>query len=375
MAKDTSPACLNCSQKHYRCDRAKPSCGNCTDSNKTCRYSQNSLWPRPSQSAKSKILKNSVNKQTNENSAPPAEPSIRIQIQHLADIASRALGPRPRFTNKGKRPGPAQQGQNSILRIGIDFGTTYCSVAFARDAGSVNVREVGKFRLQRFVSVRDGSETQVPCEMAWSPSHHRVIWGSEVDRQTEDNDVVESARIKYIKLGLDRTAQTEKIRGMLRNQLLELEDQGVQSATVEGLITKFLESLWRFAQAKIREKYLPEDPFRWKVETALAVPAIWKQEAVDKMLRAASDAGIPNPYLVSEPSCAAHYLLQREQEQIDDPLQDGTLALESWIDEAFCVADLGGGTVDLITYSIQSLKPLRMKEEVTGSGLCHLNLL
>lgn len=100
------------------------------------------------------------------------------------------------------------------------------------------------------------------------------------------------------------------------------------------------------------------------LEFILTVPAIWSDLAKSKTLEACQRAGGPfqgRPItLISEPEAAAIYTMHGL-----DPhgLQIG---------DSFVICDAGGGTVDLISYTITSLKPiLEIKEASPGSGaLC-----
>ena len=99
-------------------------------------------------------------------------------------------------------------------------------------------------------------------------------------------------------------------------------------------------------------------------EFILTVPAIWSDLAKTKTLKACRRAGGPfqdRPItLISEPEAAAIYTMHGL-----DPhgLQVG---------DSFVICDAGGGTVDLISYTITNLKPvLEIKEASPGSGaLC-----
>ena len=99
-------------------------------------------------------------------------------------------------------------------------------------------------------------------------------------------------------------------------------------------------------------------------EFILTVPAIWSDLAKTKTLKACRRAGGPfqdRPItLISEPEAAAIYTMHGL-----DPhgLQVG---------DSFVICDAGGGTVDLISYTITNLKPvLGIKEASPGSGaLC-----
>ena len=96
------------------------------------------------------------------------------------------------------------------------------------------------------------------------------------------------------------------------------------------------------------------------VEYMVTVPAVWSDTAKNATLTAAKKAGIgPIVYMISEPEAAAIYAL-KAMEQIQSNVGDN-----------FIICDAGGGTVDLISYEIKSLAPLRLVESAPGTGaLC-----
>lgn len=62
---------------------------------------------------------------------------------------------------------------------------------------------------------------------------------------------------------------------------------------------------------------------------------------------------------ISEPEAAANFTISAMATKILD------------VGDNFVVCDAGGGTVDLITYKITELTPLKIEESVVGSGgLC-----
>jgi hypothetical protein len=130
----------------------------------------------------------------------------------------------------------------------------------------------------------------------------------------------------------------------------------------------FLQLLWAHAIANIEKAFgevaLEGLPF----EVVCTVPAVWTNQAVNKMREAAKRAGILEHRLagettlrfVSEPEAAAlatfEDLKNRPNFQVGD---------------SFVVCDAGGGTVDLISYKMTQVKPMQLKECVEGSGsLC-----
>lgn len=250
---------------------------------------------------------------------------------------------------------------NLSLRVGIDFGTTYSAVSFIRE--HIQLRDgiphaIGDISLSKLCTVRDGHENQFPCEVAYSTHRNRLLWGREVEKDVE---LPESSRIGFLKLGLDNTSRTASIRAKLNQQLLAID------STADELIAKYLESIWKLAKCKIKERCLlksKDDPFEWDVEVALAVPAIWEQHAVDRMLNAASIANIPNVSIVSEPESAAHLLLRREVEQ------SGPFGLKSWLGEAFCVVDMGKSFL----FRIITDRYLQFVRQVSGTRIAQFIL-
>ena len=97
------------------------------------------------------------------------------------------------------------------------------------------------------------------------------------------------------------------------------------------------------------------------MEYIITVPAVWSDSAQAKTRSCAEAAGMGrNLQIISEPEAAAIYALHAM-----DPhsIQVG---------DTFVLCDAGGGTVDLISYSVTELKPiLKVTEATIGSGrLC-----
>ncbi|CAO3692254.1 unnamed protein product [Rhizopus microsporus] len=99
----------------------------------------------------------------------------------------------------------------------------------------------------------------------------------------------------------------------------------------------------------------------------LTVPAIWSDEAKALMRQAAIRAGMitaDDPLerlkLISEPEAAAAYCENRYN----------SLSLKNG--DVFMIVDAGGGTIDLVTYQIEDIKPPRKLKEVTKGhgGMC-----
>ena len=97
--------------------------------------------------------------------------------------------------------------------------------------------------------------------------------------------------------------------------------------------------------------------------TEFSTPAVWSDAAQAKTRYCAQQAGMGNGHrlqIVSEPEAAATYAL--------DALDPHDIK----VGDTFVLVDAGGGTVDLISYTVSALKPiLKLEEAATGTGgLC-----
>lgn len=90
----------------------------------------------------------------------------------------------------------------------------------------------------------------------------------------------------------------------------------------------------------------------------ITVPAIWSDAAQYLTRLCATNAGFgEEPIIVTEPEAAVFYGLSTIVPQ------------ELFVGDKFVVIDAGGGTVDLISYMIESLEPnVKVREVVRGAG-------
>ena len=90
------------------------------------------------------------------------------------------------------------------------------------------------------------------------------------------------------------------------------------------------------------------------------MPAVWSELAQARTRKCAEQAGMgvgSALQLISEPEAAAVYAL----EELDPH--------NIQVDDTFVLVDAGGGTVDLISYTVVALQPtLKVKEAAPGSG-------
>ena len=146
--------------------------------------------------------------------------------------------------------------------------------------------------------------------------------------------------------------------------------QGRGKKRPEDLVRDFLSQLGDHLQYILLEKLGAAVVNSIPFEFVITVPAIWSDLAKDKTRLACIQAdGLPvsekNIHLISEPEAAATYAIH------------GLDPHGLKIGDTILVVDAGGGTVDLISYTIAQLKPvLEVKEATPGTGgLCGSTLL
>ena len=133
------------------------------------------------------------------------------------------------------------------------------------------------------------------------------------------------------------------------------------NASPEKLCTDYLAALKTHTEKVLQHK-LPASIIKsTPIEYIITVPAVWSDQAQEKTRKCAFDAGMGKDLqIISEPEAAAIYALHAM-----DPhsIQIG---------DTFVLCDAGGGTVDLISYTVTELKPiLKVQEAASGSGrLC-----
>lgn len=147
------------------------------------------------------------------------------------------------------------------------------------------------------------------------------------------------------------------------NSALAERQKATGEKSAEELTTDYLQKLCDHLMYTLGQKLGASILRTIPLEFCLTVPAIWSEVAKETTLRACQKAGLKSEQdimLVSEPEAAAIYALHGL-----DPhgLQIG---------DSFVLCDAGGGTVDLISYTITELRPiLKIREAAPGTGgLC-----
>ncbi|KAH6980884.1 hypothetical protein BKA56DRAFT_485877 [Ilyonectria sp. MPI-CAGE-AT-0026] len=236
-----------------------------------------------------------------------------------------------------------------FIAIAIDFGTTFSGVSWAFSEQPDTIHEISEWPAAYH---NNCNEVQVPTQYDIQSQK----WGYEV---TPD-----MAPMKWFKLLLlnDDDISRDEIRQSkpmqeARNQLL-LPNAPTATEVVGLYLKKLWDHTYNILKAKLEIDNLP-------LRVAITIPAIWPPYAQKAMREAAKIAGITAKRdigattldLVQEPEAAGLSILF-ERSNLPE-IQEG---------ESFVVCDAGGGTVDVISYTVISYRPFHIKECVKGDG-------
>ena len=153
------------------------------------------------------------------------------------------------------------------------------------------------------------------------------------------------------------------------------------SHTALDLTTDYLMVLKNHLVSVLGRQVGPTQAQKTPLEFILTVPAVWSESAKEKTLVAAEKAGFGRDApirMISEPVSPAassyiiHVKLICQQEAAAIYVLHRQKLHNLVVGDTFVVCDAGGGTVDLISYTVVKLHPIiEVKEAGPGSGaLC-----
>ncbi|THX83338.1 actin-like ATPase domain-containing protein [Aureobasidium pullulans] len=174
-----------------------------------------------------------------------------------------------------------------------------------------------------------------------------VEWGFEVNQEKDF--------IQYIKLLLD---PTQKLPEYISRRDLEVQLRKIGKTAVQ-VAGDYLIKLKEHVLQQIEQRFGEEMCSTTKIEYILTVPAVWSDAAKDATMKAAEIAGMnehDNLSMITEPEAAALCALKT------------VAGVNTGEDDVWIIADLGGGTIDLISYEIKSVSPFLIEEAVEGDG-------
>ncbi|KAI7255473.1 actin-like ATPase domain-containing protein [Hortaea werneckii] len=266
------------------------------------------------------------------------------------------------------------------LVVGIDFGTTFSGVAAAYSANPEAPDEINI--IKSWPGGNNVTSDKVPSEIAYGEVAQSPIQKKPFEDPFDFNPFSTDLDTSQLEAGTTESGGTMRWGYQIRSDeqrlrclkllldpaqplpaYVSLDDiQQQLTATQKNVGTAVAEyptSLFDHTKEVLNRRYGEFFVATTKLQVVLTVPAVWSDKAQDATVKAAEAAGMGSDIMViSEPEAAAVYALQA--------IQPNNLK----IGHNFVVVDAGGGTVDLITYSITQLTPLRLEEVVRGSGGC-----
>ncbi|WP_372369858.1 Hsp70 family protein [Candidatus Uabimicrobium sp. HlEnr_7] len=233
--------------------------------------------------------------------------------------------------------------QETPYLVGIDLGTTNCSVAYIDRKRKRSQHKVKIFEIPQVVSTNTiearktlpsfhynlSEHDALPITMPWEDKPNFVV-GEFAKKQKIPNNIVHSAKSWLCHSHVDRRSAILPWGSKNPQKISPVE------ASARYLI--FIKKAWNEYTAKNPNEYLE------KQQIILTVPAAFDQDARELTLEAATQAGFMNVSLLEEPMAAFYSWIYFYQLKWPKKVEDNMLAL---------VCDIGGGTTD---FSLIELK-------------------
>ncbi|KAI1749158.1 hypothetical protein F4782DRAFT_533771 [Xylaria castorea] len=248
----------------------------------------------------------------------------------------------------------------NTLVIGIDFGTTYTGVGWLYFKKKAPPREPEVVTHWLSALSRNNDRNKVPSKIYYDEDTGQIKWGYNIPTDVQPIQWFKLLLVekKDLPVNLQYSSHIQTARDMMEKA----------GKTAVELVGDYLKVLWEHIISEIKDEKGASLVGGTRYHVVLSVPAIWKDDARDRMRQAAERAGILEDRVagktsldfVSEPEAATLATLP-ELDNRDD------LA----IGDSFVVMDAGGGTVDIISYKVEKLEPMIVSECVEGDGaLC-----
>jgi len=250
--------------------------------------------------------------------------------------------------------------------LAIDYGTTFTGLAWMQTTGD-SVPEFSDLNL--FRQWPDRNEVKVPSEVSYSltsgndDGHVYRQWGYSID--------VRSKVLRWTKLELVRNRSPLEELEILRelmdglSEINELHDDVNEITHVPRHLSKTTEDIIEFYLGHVAREWSSHITAqgmyilnRVPVDIVVTHPAMWPSDAKNTLVRAVCGAFnrhvLPQRrhiHVISEPEACALYVIQDVLRQRSRPMQAG---------DCFTLCDAGGGTIDLASYHLESIDPLKL---------------
>ncbi|KAF5977519.1 heat shock 70 kDa 12B [Fusarium coicis] len=252
----------------------------------------------------------------------------------------------------------AAEQASPVLVLGIDFGTTYSGIAWCRVGENNEIKFTTNWKKPRFAQ---GDKQKVPSAIFY---HHLNDENPEWGATTPQDDTT----LRWFKLLLvDEKDLPDHIRHSVQLKTARALMLKANKTPVQ-ILGDYLRQLWRHCRQNIVRAEGRRMMTVSTVHLVVTLPAIWPYYTRSRMTEALGHAGLLNITkaghttldFISEPEAAALTCIKENADRFNVRVGDH-----------FVICDAGGGTVVLITYTIEKLDPLIISESVKGDGgLC-----
>ncbi|KAI2088399.1 hypothetical protein LOZ35_005830, partial [Ophidiomyces ophidiicola] len=190
--------------------------------------------------------------------------------------------------------------------------------------------------------------------------NERTVWGAEVKPSM--------ASSSWFKLGMASKSSYGPGDDPLLQQAVGKSLMRIpEGQTAQTLCKEFLSCLYKYIMGTLQDVYSPIFELT-PIEFVFSTPAEWGEEYKMCLRMAATEAGFGSRIndkisMVDEPEAAALFTFEFYKEK-------GTKSIFQ-ANKRVMVVDMGGGTVDLITYNVKSTSPFKVSEACPGtSAMC-----
>lgn len=219
---------------------------------------------------------------------------------------------------------PVTQENSQRLIIGVDFGTTFTSVAYLRTKVTrwSDVHSLQSFK-KEVIPVRSWPDTpnqnQLPTTLLYDKSNpttphfgYGVDYALDFCRLRDPSPV-----LRLFKLLLHRSQETQEERAKLEQIVGEFDKDPID--LIEDFLAKLRAYLLDGPESFFRKTFGSRlDKEGWKIEWALGIPAAWQNPQEQQMyVDAARRAGIASPALISEPEATASVFFAENDEPLE----------------------------------------------------------
>ncbi|KAF4632245.1 hypothetical protein G7Y89_g5877 [Cudoniella acicularis] len=243
------------------------------------------------------------------------------------------------------------------LLVAVDFGTTFSGVAY------VQTKQHQKQEIIQWWGEGVEGGEKAPTILKYPdgsvPGLGPYQWGFQVDMDDDEG----GTRYEWFKLGLYPNLGESDLVKRYPPKTPQVSEVECEKMVVDYL-TSIRENFDRHLQRLYRAPIWSSTP----KEYIITVPAVWPEKSKDMTRACAEKAGMGRKnkiQIFAEPEAAGIYAL------------DSMKNIDLNVNDTFVLCDAGGGTVDLISYTVKSLTPApHIKEAAPGSGsLCGSSFL